>query len=163
MALQDRVRAHQEAAPKLDAATEVRSLVQYNHGFAVMSTNSASMPGYPGGSVVGFAVDDVQNVRFVGGFARAGTVTAEAYASAAPDPIAGFGPAVAGHMNDDHREATIAMIRKFIGIEVEDAEITSMDSLGMHVKVSRKPKAADQMQQFKLRLPFTRKLETRKE
>ncbi|CAK9053304.1 unnamed protein product [Durusdinium trenchii] len=247
MALQDRVRAHQEAAPKLDAATEVRSLVQYNHGFAVMSTNSASMPGYPGGSVVGFAVDDVgrplfsfssmsshtqdlikdqrcsltvaskefkgaadgrvnllgeavpleseeeiaeakklylakhpkafwvefgdftwyrmevQNVRFVGGFARAGTVTAEAYASAAPDPIAGFGPAVAGHMNDDHREATIAMIRKFIGIEVEDAEITSMDSLGMHVKVSRKPKAADQMQQFKLRLPFARKLETRKD
>ena len=35
-------------------------------------------------------------VRFVGGFARAGSVTAEAYTEATPDPIAGFGPAVAG-------------------------------------------------------------------
>ncbi|OLP91493.1 hypothetical protein AK812_SmicGene26813 [Symbiodinium microadriaticum] len=59
MALQQKVREHQENAVKLDAATEV----QYNHGFAVMSTNSllvksASMPGFPGGSVVGFAPDE---------------------------------------------------------------------------------------------------------
>eukprot|EP00434_Breviolum_minutum_P006311 symbB.v1.2.005570.t1/scaffold296.1/size257539/12 len=246
MALQMKVKEHQDAAAKLNAATEVRTLVQYNHGFAVMSTNSASMQGYPGGSVVGFAPDqkgrplfsfssmsshtqdlikdkrcsltvaskefkgaadgrvnllgeaipleseediaeakklylekhpkafwvefgdftwyrmEVKLVRFVGGFARAGSVTAEAYTEATPDPIAGFGPAVAGHMNDDHRGATVAMIRKYVGIDVEDAEITSMDSLGMYIKVSRKPKAADQMQQFKLRLPFTRKLENRK-
>lgn len=32
----------------------------------------------------------------MGGFARAGSVTAEAYTEATPDPIAGFGPAVAG-------------------------------------------------------------------
>ena len=38
----------------------------------------------------------VKLVRFVGGFARAGSVTAEAYTEATPDPIAGFGPAVAG-------------------------------------------------------------------
>ncbi|CAJ1414119.1 unnamed protein product [Effrenium voratum] len=217
MELQQRVRDHQDdGAEKLDAATEVRTLVQYNHGFAVMSTNSVSMPGYPGGSVVGFAPDEkgrplfcfssmsshtqddllkdkrcsltvaskefkgaadgrvnllgeatpleseeiaaakkrlylekhpkafwvefgdftwyrmeVQNVRFVGGFARAGSVTAEAYAEASPDPISGFGPAVAKHMNDDHREATIAMVRNYVGIDVEDAEITSMDSWGL--------------------------------
>ena len=49
---------HQQSAAKLDWATDVRTLIQYNHGFAVMSTNSKSHPGYPGGSVVGFAVDD---------------------------------------------------------------------------------------------------------
>lgn len=49
---------HQQSAPKLDWATDVRTLVQYNHGFAVMSTHSKAHPGYPGGSVVGFAVDE---------------------------------------------------------------------------------------------------------
>eukprot|EP00403_Amphidinium_massartii_P021150 CAMPEP_0178400086 /NCGR_PEP_ID=MMETSP0689_2-20121128/15609_1 /TAXON_ID=160604 /ORGANISM="Amphidinium massartii, Strain CS-259" /LENGTH=351 /DNA_ID=CAMNT_0020020873 /DNA_START=101 /DNA_END=1156 /DNA_ORIENTATION=- len=245
--IQEKLREHQQAAPKLGAPVEVRTLVEYNHGYAVISTNSVAMPGYPGGSVVGFAPDDdgrplfffstmsthttdllengkcsltvaskefkgaadgrvnllgeakiiddeeereaakakyrkkhpdafwiefgdfkffrmeVEAVRFVGGFARAGSVTAEEYSAAKPDPIAAFGPGVAGHMNDDHREATIAMVGNYIGIDVEDAEITSMDSLGMYVKVKRKPKAADQYQQFKLRLPFIRPLETRKD
>lgn len=49
---------HQQTAPKLDWATDVRTLIQYNHGFAVMSTHSKAHPGYPGGSVVGFAVDE---------------------------------------------------------------------------------------------------------
>lgn len=31
---------HQQNAPKIGYPTDVRSLVQYNHGFAVMSTNS---------------------------------------------------------------------------------------------------------------------------
>lgn len=246
-AIQERLREHQASAPKLGAPTEVRTLVQYNHGFAVISTNSVAMPGYPGGSVVGFAPDEagrplfffstmsthttdllqdgkcsltvaskefkgaadgrvnligeaaevvdeaekeaaraiykkkhpgafwidfgdfkffrmeVEYVRFVGGFARAGSVTAEEYAAATPDPIAAFGPNVAKHMNDDHRSATIAMVGKYVGIDVEDAEITSMDSLGMYVKVSRKPKAADQYQQFKIRLPFIRPLQDRKD
>lgn len=247
MAIQQRLKEHQESAPKLGAAVEVRTLVQYNHGYAVMSTNSVSMPGYPGGSVVGFAPDEqgrplfafssmsthtqdllqdkrcsltvaakefkgaadgrvnlvgettpieseeeikaaretykkkhpkafwvdfgdftwfrmeVKYVRFVGGFARAGAINGEEYAAAAPDPIAAFGGSVAAHMNDDHRESTIAMVRKYVGIDVEDAEITSMDALGMYVKVSRTPKAADQMQQFKIRLPFIRPLVDRKD
>ncbi len=31
---------HQQNAPKLGFPTDVRTLIQYNHGFAVMSTNS---------------------------------------------------------------------------------------------------------------------------
>ena len=41
----DRVQAymqHQQSVPKPGFPTDVRSLVQYNHGFAVMSTNSKS-------------------------------------------------------------------------------------------------------------------------
>lgn len=42
---QERVKAflgHQQNVPKIGFAADVRSLIQYNHGFAVMSTNSKS-------------------------------------------------------------------------------------------------------------------------
>merc|ERR1719223_1266796 len=56
---------HQQNVPKPGFPTDVRSLVQYNHGFAVMSTNSKSNPGFPGGSVVGFAPDERGRPLFV--------------------------------------------------------------------------------------------------
>ena len=58
MKIQQKFMEHQQSAPKLGFPTDVRTLVQYNHGFAVMSTNSKANPGFPGGSVVGFAPDD---------------------------------------------------------------------------------------------------------
>jgi len=238
---------HQQNAPKLGWATDIRTLVQYNHGFAVMSTNSKANPGYPGGSVVGFAPDEdgrpifvfsgmsthtqdiladprcsvtiaskefkgaadgrvnlmgqcklldrseieaakatylkkhpgafwvnfgdfnwfrmeIEHIRFVGGFARAGGVTPEQYKQSKPDPVSEFGAAIASHMNDDHQQATIAMVAQQIpGMVVEEALITSVDSLGMYVKVKRTPRASDQPQQFKLRLPFPRPAQDRKD
>ena len=244
---------HQQAAPKMDWATDVRTLVQYNHGFAVMSTNSKSDPGYPSGSVVGFAPDnagrpvfifsgmsahtqdllqdqkcsltvaakdfkgaadgrvnlmgttaliqdaaekkaardlyllkhpgafwvdfgdfnwfrmEVEKVRFVGGFARAGSVTAAEYLDAKPDAVSEFGPAIAQHMNDDHDSATIAMVQNNVP-GMKDAEnpitgalITSVDSLGMYVKVTREKGIGFLPQQFKLRLPFSRPAADRKD
>lgn len=245
--IQAAFREHQENAPKMTFAQDVRTLVQYNHGFAVMSTNSKSDPGYPGGSVVGFAPDkegrpififsgmsshtqdllanskcsvtiaakefkgaadgrvnlmgectlvppeefdackatylqkhpnafwvefgdfnwfrlEVKKIRFVGGFARAGSVTPEEYTNAKPDAVSEFGPAIAQHMNEDHPDSTIAMIQSAIpGLDVEEAVITSVDSLGMFVKVKRTPRASDQPQQFKLRLPFPRRAVDRKD
>jgi len=248
MKIQQAFAEHQQNAPKLGWATDIRTLVQYNHGFAVMSTNSKANPGYPGGSVVGFApdeegrpvfifsgmsthtqdlladprcsltiaakefkgaadgrvnlmgkvskvppeecealkqlylekhpgafwvhfgdfnwfrMDDIKDIRFVGGFARAGSVTPQEYSEAKPDPISAFGSHVANHMNEDHMDSTIAMIADQIpGMDVSDAVITSVDSLGMYVKVSRTPRASDQPQQFKLRLPFPRQAQDRKD
>lgn len=40
MKIQAALADHQQRAPKLGFDVDVRSLVQYNHGFAVMSTNS---------------------------------------------------------------------------------------------------------------------------
>ena len=247
---QERVKAfigHQQNVPKIGFAADVRSLVQYNHGFAVMSTNSKSNPGFPGGSVVGFAVDDdgcplfvfsgmsshtqdilkdprcsltiadknfkgasdgrvnlmgnctllkdsdeidkarefylkkhpgafwanfgdfnwfrmdIQAIRFVGGFARAGSVKPTEYKDASPDPIMAFGGAIADHMNDDHMSATIAMVKHFIpGLEgenyVQEALINRVDSMGMDIKITRDESDNDtlpgQPQQFKVRLPF---------
>ena len=42
MEIQKKFMEHQQNAPKLGWATDIRTLVQYNHGFAVMSTNSKS-------------------------------------------------------------------------------------------------------------------------
>lgn len=238
---------HQMAAPKLDWPTEIRTLVEYNHGYAVMSTNSKAEPGYASGSVVGFVPDEetgepmflfsgmsshtqdilenpkcsltvaakefkgaadgrvnlmgtcaliksdedkakarelylakhpnsavwidfgdfhwyklsVEKIRFVGGFARAGSVSADEYKAATPDPISQFSGPVAKHMNDDHTDAIIAMAKTVPGVgedKLIDAQIVSMDSLGMYIKVEREvgvPK------QFKFRLPFPRAAENR--
>ena len=115
---------------------------------------------------------EVEAIRFVGGFARAGSVTADQYREAKPDPIMAFGGHVAAHMNDDHQDATIAMVKHYIpGLDannyVQGAEITSVDSLGMYVKITRDPENEDQLpgqpKQFKLRLPFPRPAEDRKD
>lgn len=250
---------HQKEAPKLDFATDVRTLVQYNHGFAVISTFSKSDPTYPSGSVVGFAPDEqgrpififsgmsshtqdilvnphcsltvaakgfkgaadgrvnligrcelirdpdekaktkeiymkkhpnafwvefgdfnwfrmeVDKVRFVGGFARAGNVSASEYKSSSPDIVSEFGPAIAQHMNDDHMEATIAIVKASVPTmakevdsddeppEITEALITSVDSLGMFVKVTRNAPSAFLPESFKVRVPFPRPAESRKD
>jgi putative heme iron utilization protein len=248
---------HQQAAPKLDWATDVRTLVQNSHGFAVMSTFSKALEGYPSGSVVGFAVDDdgrplfifsgmsthtqdllknpkcsltiaskefkgaadgrvnligscflikdeeekkkarefylakhpgafwvdfgdfnwfrlelEQPARFVGGFARAGTVSPEEYKAAKPDPIAAFSGPIASHMNEDHQSATIGMLQANIPLlekvenddnPIEEALITSVDSLGMYIKVTRKHGVGYLPKAFKVRLPFPRPAQDRKD
>lgn len=102
------------------------------------------------GDFTWFRLQDVRAVRFVGGFARAGNITPKEYADAQPDPITAFAAPVMGHMNDDHSDATLVMIKHYVGIEVESAELVGMDRLGFTVKCSR------QGQFFKLRLPFIR-------
>jgi len=245
---------HQQNVPTIGFAADVRSLVQYNHGFAVMSTNSKLNSGFPGGSVVGFSVDDdgrpvfvfsgmsshtmdilkdprcsltiadknfkgaadgrvnlmgtcnrvkdddeinmvkeiylqkhpgafwvnfgdfffyrmeIEAIRFVGGFARAGSVTPKDYKNAAPDPIMVFGQAIASHMNDDHSSSTIAMVNHYIpsldGDDyVKEAIINRVDSLGMDIKITRDPDNTDRLpgqpQQFKVRLPFPKSISER--
>ena len=103
---------------------------------------------------------EVGHVRFVGGFARAGTVTAAEYAAAQPDPISAFSGPIASHMNADHMEATVAMVQANIpGMRddsnpITEAVITSVDSLGMYVKVTREQPMVFLPKSFKVRLPF---------
>jgi putative heme iron utilization protein len=115
---------------------------------------------------------DVEHIRFVGGFARAGNISAEEYTEAKPDPIMAFGGNIAQHMNDDHMGSTIAMVEHYIpGLAgdnyVQEAAITSVDMLGMYVKITRDPENEDRLpgqpQQFKVRLPFPRPVAERKD
>lgn len=243
--LQATLSAHQQSAPRLSFPASVRSLVANQHGYAVLSTNSASSPSYPSGSVVGFCLDDagspcflfstmsghtqdvladpkcsltvaagdfkgaadgrvtltgqtarlpaaergrieelylqkhpgafwasfgdfsffrlaVESVRFVGGFARAGSFEGDEYYAAEPDPVAPFSAGVAGHMNADHSGSTAAMVEHYVGVGVEAAKISAVDSLGMDVVCERTPEGGDKPQSFKIRLPFVRKAEDRK-
>lgn len=81
-----------------------------------------------------FQMESIDAIRFVGGFAMAGSITPEDYKSAKPDPIAGFSAPVMKHMNDDHSDSTIAMVKHYVGLPCSEAMIVSMDRLGMTVK-----------------------------
>lgn len=96
-----------------------------------------------------FKMDDIVQGRLVGGFGRIGKISKDEYLNATPDPVAKFSVTVAGHMNADHAEATVAMISHYIGIHVDAATILSIDCLGMNVRCERAGET------FKCRLPFT--------
>lgn len=78
-------------------------------------------------------MNSIKSIRFVGGFARAGSVTPEEYLSAKPDPISAFADPVMKHMNEDHADSTQAMIQHYVGIPCTDAKIVNLDRLGMTV------------------------------
>lgn len=77
-------------------------------------------------------------------------VTGEQYFGASPDPIARFSGPIAAHMNDDHEDATKAIVKHVAGITVSRAEILTLDRLGMIVKCVRDDES------FKARIPFPR-------
>ena len=56
--MQAAVMEHQQTAARLTNAEEAKSLVGYSNGYAVLSTLSKQLDGYPSGSVVGFAPDE---------------------------------------------------------------------------------------------------------
>ena len=85
-----------------------------------------------------------------GGFAMAGSVTAEEYATADIDPVKEFSRPIAGHMNGDHQAATIAIMKSVVGIDVNEATIVSVDSCGMEVLCKRD----DGIKLGKIRIPF---------
>jgi len=101
---------------------------------------------------------ELKAVRFVGGFARAGDIAPDDYQAATVDPIQAFAKPVMNHMNEDHSDSTIAMVMHYIGLnQVEKASLVALDRLGFMVQVTRLG------QTFKLRLPFPRAAEDRKD
>ena len=113
---------------------------------------------------------EIEAIRFVGGFARAGTVTPEEYKEAKPDPIMAFGSHIAQHMNEDHMSATIAIAEAAVpGLAgdnyVKEAMISRVDSLGMDIKITRdkdnNERLPGQPEQFKVRVGFPSPIEDR--
>lgn len=58
-------REHQSTAARLSMADEVRTLIEQSIGYGVITSNSDAYPGYPTGSVVGFALQDDGSPFFV--------------------------------------------------------------------------------------------------
>lgn len=83
-----------------------------------------------------FTMTSIETVRYVGGFAMAGSLTYDQYKTAQPDPVSKFAEPVMKHMNEDHSDSLVAMIKYYINVPCTSAEIISMDKLGMTLKAS---------------------------
>ena len=77
----------------------------------------------------------VLDVYYVSGFGVMGWVTASEYTKAQSDPLAEHKSDIMQHMNTDHKDALILLAKRFAGIEAQEAEITSVDRLGFHVRL----------------------------
>ena len=75
------------------------------------------------------------DLYYVGGFGVMGWVEAEAYARAAPDPLADASAGILAHMNADHVDSMIVLARAYAGIEASEAAMTSVDRLGFSLRL----------------------------
>jgi len=81
---------------------------------------------------------DLVDIYFVGGFGVMGWVTASEYSQARPDPLVDHKIDIMQHMNADHKDALILLAKRFADVEAEDAEMTSVDRLGFHLRLKTK-------------------------
>lgn len=72
----------------------------------------------------------VETVRYVGGFGRMSWVTEPEYRDAQPDPVATLAAGAVAHMNEDHRDAMILIVRHQAGLEAQDVEMLGLDRYG---------------------------------
>eukprot|EP00929_Paragymnodinium_shiwhaense_P000980 TRINITY_DN101193_c0_g1_i1.p1 TRINITY_DN101193_c0_g1~~TRINITY_DN101193_c0_g1_i1.p1 ORF type:complete len:448 (+),score=127.50 TRINITY_DN101193_c0_g1_i1:107-1345(+) len=83
-----------------------------------------------------FRMNEILDVGFVGGFARAGGITPEEYMAADPDPCLAFSEPVMAHMNDDHAESIKGYVKYLVGVEsVEEAKMKRLDRYGFDCRV----------------------------
>lgn len=78
---------------------------------------------------------DVKDIYFVGGFGAMGWVTVEQYHDAEVDPLADSASDVIQHMNQDHSDSLTLLAKQFTKVEAEEVSMTSVDRLGMQVRI----------------------------
>jgi putative heme iron utilization protein len=78
---------------------------------------------------------DIAGVYYIGGFGVMGWVPAEAYAAAAPDPLATAAAGIIQHMNADHADALRRIVARHGGEAPDEASMTAIDRLGFHVRL----------------------------
>ncbi|HZL65834.1 MAG TPA: DUF2470 domain-containing protein, partial [Candidatus Limnocylindrales bacterium] len=54
------------------------------------------------------------------------------------DPLAEHKRDIMQHMNADHKDALILLAKRFAGIEGQEAEMTSVDRIGFHLRLKTK-------------------------
>ena len=81
---------------------------------------------------------NVVDIYFVGGFGVMGWVAASEYSHARPDPLIDHKIDILHHMNTDHKDALILLAKRFSDVEAQDAEMTSVDRLGFHLRLKTK-------------------------
>ncbi|CAH1441759.1 unnamed protein product [Lactuca virosa] len=101
------------------------------------------------------------SVTFVSGTAtpllRSGEFTSKDLREAKVDQIYQFSKPITSHMNKDHSNDTKLIVQHSTSIPVDYANMVDVDSLGFNVKAGYKNS------NFKLRIPFPRRAEERKD
>lgn len=79
---------------------------------------------------------EVERVRWVGGYGRMDSVSAEHYASAAPDPVSERAPGAVAHLNADHGDALLLIAAVLAGYpDAVAADCTAIDRYGIDLSV----------------------------
>lgn len=84
---------------------------------------------------------EVEEVYFVGGFGVMGWVTAAHYHEAEVDPLAELAPGIIEHINEDHADALLLLVRHFDGSAPDEVKMTAVDRLGFDLQL----KTADEV------------------
>ena len=67
-----------------------------------------------------------------------GWLAASEYSQARPDPLVDHKIDIMQHMNADHKDALVLLAKRFADVEAQDAEMTSVDRLGFHLRLKTK-------------------------
>lgn len=88
-------------------------------------------------------------IYYVGGFGVMGWVTAEEYARASADPLAGVSTGILQHMNAEHGPAMVTLAARYAELIGTEAQMTSVDRLGFVLRVN----TADGMKGARINFP----------
>eukprot|EP00633_Aureoumbra_lagunensis_P001507 CAMPEP_0197286058 /NCGR_PEP_ID=MMETSP0890-20130614/1470_1 /TAXON_ID=44058 ORGANISM="Aureoumbra lagunensis, Strain CCMP1510" /NCGR_SAMPLE_ID=MMETSP0890 /ASSEMBLY_ACC=CAM_ASM_000533 /LENGTH=347 /DNA_ID=CAMNT_0042754109 /DNA_START=49 /DNA_END=1092 /DNA_ORIENTATION=+ len=98
-----------------------------------------------------YRMTQIKDISFVGGFARAGSITADEYFKAQIDPLVDFFAPVAEHMNADHQDSLKSYVETLVGTApVASAQMKRLDRFGFDVRVVDKESGSTGV----LRVPF---------
>jgi putative heme iron utilization protein len=107
------------------------------------AARAAYVDGVPSGHVyVDFGDFDlwvlaVERIRWVGGYGRMASATAEEYAAARPDPVAPSAAGAVAHLNADHADALLDMARALAGHpDATAAACTGADRYGLDLTIT---------------------------
>lgn len=83
------------------------------------------------------------NLRYVGGFGFMGWATAQEYATATVDPVIPHARPMIEHLNADHADACVSIVRHLAGIgAAASANVTGVDRYGMTLDAFDEPYGA---------------------
>ncbi len=80
---------------------------------------------------------EVQSLRYIGGYGRMSWIEAADWFDAVPDPIAGYAEDIIRHMNIDHSETMVACCRAFTeATDTTTAIMTGVDRYGFEMSAT---------------------------
>jgi len=92
---------------------------------------------------------EVEEAYLIAGFGSMGWIAGADYAAAHADPLADAAAGIAEHMNRDHADALLELVRALAGEPADTARMTSVDRLGFGLRL----RAGDRESQTRIAFP----------